>query len=50
VAELRRWAAMDPDARKGRGEQAFQYGLENFSLAANVSRLEAALVQAMSSP
>jgi glycosyltransferase involved in cell wall biosynthesis len=50
VAELRRWAAMDPDARKGRGEQAFQYGLENFSLAVNVSRLEAALVQAMSSP
>jgi hypothetical protein len=50
VAELRRWAAMEPEARKGRGEQAFQYGLENFSLAVNVSKLEAALVQAMSSP
>jgi colanic acid biosynthesis glycosyl transferase WcaI len=50
VAELRRWAAMEPDARKVRGEQAFQYGLENFSLAVNVSRLESALVQAMLSP
>jgi colanic acid biosynthesis glycosyl transferase WcaI len=50
VAELRRWAAMEPDDRKVRGEQAFQYGLENFSLAVNVSRLESALVQAMLSP
>jgi glycosyltransferase involved in cell wall biosynthesis len=50
VAELRRWAAMEPDDRRGRGEEAFRYGVENFSLAANVSRLESALVQAIQSP
>jgi colanic acid biosynthesis glycosyl transferase WcaI len=50
VAELRRWAAMEPDDRQRRGEQAFRYGLENFSLAANVSKLESALVQAIRSP
>jgi colanic acid biosynthesis glycosyl transferase WcaI len=50
VAELRRWAAMEPDDRRRRGEQAFAYGIENFSLEVNVSRLESALVQAISRP
>jgi glycosyltransferase involved in cell wall biosynthesis len=50
VAELRRWAAMEPAERGRRGEQAFQYGIENYSLAVNVSRLEAALLQAIASP
>jgi hypothetical protein len=50
VAELRRWAAMEPDDRRRRGEQAFAYGIENFSLEVNVSRLESALVQAISPP
>ena len=50
VTELRRWAAMEPDDRRRRGEQAFAYGVENFSLEVNVSRLESALVQAISPP
>jgi glycosyltransferase involved in cell wall biosynthesis len=50
AAELRRWAAMEPGERRRRGEQAFRYGIEHYSLDANVSRLEAALVQAIASP
>jgi glycosyltransferase involved in cell wall biosynthesis len=50
VAELRTWAAMDAAERRRRGEQAFRYGSERFSLAANVDRLEGALAAAMSAP
>jgi len=50
AAELRRWATMEPGERRRRGEQAFRYGIEHYSLDANVSRLEAALVQAIASP
>ncbi len=48
TAELRRWAAMDPGERRQRGEGAFQYGIEHYSLSVNVDRLEAALLQAIS--
>jgi putative colanic acid biosynthesis glycosyltransferase WcaI len=47
VAELRRWAAMSPDERGRRGEQAFAYGRESFSVEANVAKLEGALGEAM---
>jgi glycosyltransferase involved in cell wall biosynthesis len=47
VAELRRWAAMSPDERGRRGEQAFAYGRESFSVQANVAKLEGALGEAM---
>jgi hypothetical protein len=50
VAELRVWAAMEPADRRRRGEQAFRYGHESFSLDANVSTLETALVEAMTRP
>jgi putative colanic acid biosynthesis glycosyltransferase WcaI len=36
--ELERWAAAGPELRKARGEQALQYGLEQFGLAAGVDR------------
>lgn len=49
VAELRRWASMSGDERARRGEQAFQYGLEHFSVEANVRTLESALMLAMRS-
>jgi glycosyltransferase involved in cell wall biosynthesis len=49
VAELRRWTAMSPDERMRRGEEAFRYGLLNFSVEANVSKLESALMQTMQS-
>jgi colanic acid biosynthesis glycosyl transferase WcaI len=49
VGELRRWASMSPDERRERGEQAFRYGIETFSLQANVDRLESALVEVMRS-
>ena len=49
VVELRRWTAMAPDERRRRGEQAFRYGSENFSVQANVTKLESALGEAMSS-
>jgi hypothetical protein len=48
--ELRRWALMEPDQRKARGEQGFQYGIARFGTAANADRLEAALVRAMTRP
>jgi glycosyltransferase involved in cell wall biosynthesis len=47
VAELRRWASMSPDERRRRGEQAFRYGRESFSVEANVAKLESALGEAM---
>jgi putative colanic acid biosynthesis glycosyltransferase WcaI len=47
VVELRRWAAMSPDERRRRGEQAFRYGCESFSVQANVTKLESALGEAM---
>jgi colanic acid biosynthesis glycosyl transferase WcaI len=47
VVELRRWAAMSPDERRRRGEQAFRYGCESFSVQANVTKLESALDEAM---
>jgi colanic acid biosynthesis glycosyl transferase WcaI len=47
VVELRRWAAMSPDERRRRGEQAFRYGRESFSVQANVTKLESALDEAM---
>lgn len=50
VAELRAWAAMGAADRRRRGEQAFRYGHESFSLDANVSRLETALVDVMTRP
>jgi colanic acid biosynthesis glycosyl transferase WcaI len=50
VVELRRWASMSPDERLRRGEKAFRYGLENFSVEANVGKLESALEWAMRSP
>lgn len=46
VDELRRWSAMAPEERRRRGEQAFRYGLENFSLEANVGTLENVLLRA----
>jgi colanic acid biosynthesis glycosyl transferase WcaI len=47
VAELRAWAAMDADERRRRGEQSFRYGVERFSVQANVDALEEALGRAM---
>jgi glycosyltransferase involved in cell wall biosynthesis len=47
VVELRRWASMSADERARRGEQAFRYGSNRFSVQANVSKLESALDQAM---
>jgi colanic acid biosynthesis glycosyl transferase WcaI len=47
VAELRRWASMSADERRRRGEQAFRYGRENFSVQANVTKLESTLDEAM---
>ena len=47
VRELRRWSAMSVDERRRRGEEAFRYGIANFSIAANVDHLEAVLVGAM---
>ena len=47
VAELRRWASMSPDEHRRRGEQAFRYGSENFSVQANVTKLESTLDEAM---
>ncbi len=49
LAALRAWAAMPAQERARRGEQAFRYGLEHFSLDVNVSRLEEALLRAMAS-
>jgi colanic acid biosynthesis glycosyl transferase WcaI len=46
VRELRRWSAMSVDERRRHGEDAFRYGLANYSLAANVDRLEEVLVGA----
>jgi glycosyltransferase involved in cell wall biosynthesis len=46
VGELRRWSAMSPEERRRRGEQAFRYGLESFSVEVNVAKLEEALVGA----
>jgi hypothetical protein len=37
------WAALSPDELRSRGETAFAYGSENFSLATNVAKLEALL-------
>jgi len=50
MMELRRWASMSQDERRRRGEDAFRYGLEHFSVEANVDRLESALSEAMRSP
>jgi putative colanic acid biosynthesis glycosyltransferase WcaI len=50
VVELGRWASMSADERVRRGEEAFRYGLENFSVEANVGKLESALEWAMRSP
>ena len=44
--ELRRWSAMSADERRRRGDEAFRYGMENFSLRANVDRLEELLAGA----
>jgi hypothetical protein len=41
---------MSADERVRRGEEAFRYGLENFSVEANVGKLESALEWAMRSP
>jgi putative colanic acid biosynthesis glycosyltransferase WcaI len=47
AAELTRefvsWSAATGDVRRTRGQQAFRYGLDNFGLEANVSRLEGLL-------
>ena len=42
----RRWSAMSVDERRRHGEDAFRYGVANYSLAANVDRLEEVLVGA----
>jgi glycosyltransferase involved in cell wall biosynthesis len=47
VLELRRWASMSAGERARRGEQAFRYGSERFSVNANVAKLESALDEAM---
>jgi hypothetical protein len=44
VREFRRWRAMSPDERRSHGERAFRYGVERFSLAVNVGKLEELLV------
>jgi colanic acid biosynthesis glycosyl transferase WcaI len=49
VAELRRWATMSPQERRERGEQAFRYGTERYSLAANADKLESMLEDAIRS-
>ena len=46
VRELKRWSAMSADERRRRGEEAFRYGIANFSLEANVGRLEELLLSA----
>ena len=38
---------MSVDERRRRGEDAFRYGMANFSIAANVDHLEEILVGAM---
>jgi colanic acid biosynthesis glycosyl transferase WcaI len=43
AAALAEWAALSPEARREKGEQAFRYGQERFGLAASVDRLEAVL-------
>jgi hypothetical protein len=40
---MRRWAAMTPEARQARGEQAFAWGDARYGLAASVDALESAL-------
>jgi len=40
AAELERWAVMSGAERAERGERAFAYGAEHFSLAANADRFE----------
>jgi glycosyltransferase involved in cell wall biosynthesis len=45
--ELERWARIDPDARRLRGEQALRYGLERFGLSAGTDRLEALLEEVL---
>ena len=45
--ELERWARIDPDARRLRGEQALRYGLERFGLGAGTDRLEALLEEVL---
>lgn len=41
--ELERWARLDPETRRARGEQAQRYGVERFGLTAGADRLEAML-------
>jgi glycosyltransferase involved in cell wall biosynthesis len=48
AAEIERWAAMPEDIRRERGEDAFLYGRERYSMTAAVDALEAILIRASS--
>jgi hypothetical protein len=41
--ELVSWSAATGDVRRTRGQRALRYGLDNFGLEANVTRLEGLL-------
>ena len=43
--EIIAWSGVGSDARRTRGRQALRYGLDNFGLEANVSRLEGLLAK-----
>ena len=43
--EIIAWSGVGSDARRTRGRQALRYGLDNFGLDANVSRLEGLLAK-----
>lgn len=43
--EIAAWCGISGDARRMRGRQALRYGLDNFGLEANVSRLEGLLAR-----
>jgi glycosyltransferase involved in cell wall biosynthesis len=44
VAEFIRWTVMSPEERRRHGEEAFRYGIDNFSREASVDKLDSLLV------
>jgi glycosyltransferase involved in cell wall biosynthesis len=45
--EIDRWSELTHEARGARGQQALRYGLENFGLKANVTRLEGLIAKVL---
>ncbi len=50
AGEFVSWSEVTGDERRTRGQQALRYGLDNFGLEANVSRLERLLAQTLAEP